>query len=270
MLRRPALAAIRTISHTRVPVRHFGIRPRQPPRFIPKEDATPSQLILDALRFYDHHYRTTLRTGLIGVFTVSSVGWWYRHQIYEVLGGESAKVVKHTMENEELIQQTHLLVRNATDELLKNPDTVQVTVSFLLELLQNPDTKKQTADLLYDIMADPTTIAKLKRLMIELFQDPTMRDELAALLADQLKRPEVVSLLKQMFIDLFRDEDIIKAAAQFAQKALSEQVVYDQAADIGKETVRSLGSDPDFLRDAGRLGKSTAYRTLVPEWLVWN
>lgn len=240
--------------------------------------------VLDALRSYESRYTYRgwhiLRYIGLAAVTFGGIAFYFRDSIRQFLSQETSELAQQTMQDKNLQQEVDRITQQTTNTLLNDPNTVQVSVEFIMRLLERDETRAQVVSLLNKVLVDPTTVQALSQLLQDpvtirqlqsslntLLNDPTIRASLNSLVFELLKDPQTQLLLENLVMDLFQRDNVKQSTADFFGAVLRTPQVIDAATATSQDVVANLSSDEHVHKNLAHAGTSSLKRMVIPGFM---
>lgn len=238
----------------------------------------------NALKTYHMTYNNRTRkfimysTGILA--TTGITGFIFREDIYRYIGGKSSKIVQKTIQDEELLNQANILTQKVTSDLIKDKQTLDTTVNFLLNIMKEEQTKNNLAVLLQetfkepsvieglnDLIKEPSVLKSLQDLLIYAFSDEEVIKQAIVLTQDIFKDPETQLILQNMVIELLQREEMVQVGKEYLIKVIQDETTKQVIVKSIEDILESCSKDSKTHKAISDLISGSAFKLFIPSIL---
>lgn len=185
------------------------------------------------------------------------------------------------MQDKGLQQEVDRITQQTTNTLLNDPQTVQVSMEFLIRMLQKPETRQQVVTFVSQVLQDPSTVQALAQVLRDpvtlkqlqssfnmLLNDATIHASLNDLVFQLLQQRETQRLLENLVMDLLQRDNVKESTADFFGQVLKYPQVIHAATESSKDVVANLSRDEQVQKNLASAGTSSLKRMVIPGFLL--
>ena len=208
--------------------------------------------------------------GGIGLTTVGCC-LWYKDSIYSYISGESAKIAEQTISHERVLQQTNLLTKQVTENLLNDEQVMEIVVAFLMNVLNKEESHQLVSTFVQGLIEDQELqkqlFVLLKQVVMQLSEDPEALESLVQMTKRLLNHQETIEETEQLTIKVVDDPRSTKQVTALFQEVLEDPQLQEQFEEIVKETVVKVMNDPAIIRETGDYAWFSLWKMVTPRRL---